>query len=67
MEHKLRQFAESEYLGAPLVDGLHVRVTKRLAAFVKSQALAAGVGDSTVMRCALYEWAASQGFDRAGP
>lgn len=67
MISSLRQFAESEYRGAPLVDGLNIRVTKNLAAFVRSQALTAGVSESTVVRCALYEWASTQGFDRAGP
>jgi hypothetical protein len=58
----LQEFARHEYVYAPLTELMHTRFPKPLSVFIKTVALTEGVGESTVVRYACRQWAASQGF-----
>ena len=58
----VQEFAEKEYLGAPLNTMLHAHFPEPIVSFVKTTALVEGVSESTVLRFALEQWATAQGF-----
>lgn len=61
----LREFAQQEYMGAPLTEMVHVRISKPLAVFLKATALSEGLSESTVVRFACQQWASSEGYSRS--
>ena len=64
MKTTVREFAEKEYLGAPLNTMLHARFPRELAVFLRTAALTEGVTESTVIRFACEQWAKTQGYYR---
>ena len=61
----LREFAQHEYMGPPLTEMVHVRVSKPMAVFLKATALTEGLTESTIVRFACQQWASSQGYSRS--
>ena len=62
----VKDFAQAEYRGAPLVNQLNCRLPKRLSVFLRTAALIDGVPESTLVRYALTRWAEAQGYDSNG-
>ena len=60
----VQDFAQKEYLGAPLNTMLHARFPQELAVFLRTAALTEGVSESTVIRFACEQWANTQGYHR---
>ena len=60
------EYYKSEIEGAPLVDAMHIRMTKRLATFIKVQATIEQVDLSKVARRFLTQSAKEEGFDPNG-
>ena len=59
-------YYRAEIEGAPLVDAMHIRMTKRLATFIKVQATIEQVDPSKVARRFLAQSAKEEGFDPNG-
>ena len=53
-------------MGAPLVDAMHIRMTKRLATFIKVQATIEQVDPSKIARRLLTQSAKEESFDPNG-
>ena len=64
MKTTVQEFAEREYLGAPLNTMLHARFPQELAVFVRTAALTEGVSESTVIRYACTLWAKTEGYSQ---
>ena len=58
----IQAFAKQEKHQGPLTSVLHARFPEPIVSFVKTTALVEGVSDSTVLRFALEQWAAAEGF-----
>ena len=52
--------------GAPLIDAMHIRMTRRLATFIKVQAAIEQVDPSKIARRFLTQSAMEEGFDPNG-
>ena len=59
-------YYKADVEGAPLVDAMHIRVPKRLATFIKVQALIDQVDPSKVARRFLTRSAVEEGYDPNG-
>ena len=59
-------YYKAEIEGAPLVDAMHIRMTKRLATFIKVQATIEQVDPSKVARRFLTQSAKEEGYDPNG-
>ena len=59
-------YYRAEIEGAPLVDAMHIRMTKRLATFIKVQATIEQVDPSKVARRFLTQSATEEGYDPNG-
>ena len=59
-------FYRAEIEGAPLVDAMHIRMTKRLANFIKVQATIEQVDPSKIVRRFLTQSAMEEGYDPNG-
>ena len=58
----IQTFAKHEKHNGPLNGVLHARFPEPIVSFVKTTALVEGVSESTVLRFALEQWAAAEGF-----
>lgn len=58
----LSEYAQQEYMSAPLTEMLHARFPKPLSVFLKTAALSEGLTESTVIRFACQQWASTQGY-----
>ena len=58
----IQAFAKREKHHGPMTSVLHARFPEPIVSFVKTTALVEGVSDSTVLRFALEQWAAAEGF-----
>tara|TARA_B100000161_G_C33487271_1_gene385346 strand:+ start:416 stop:613 length:198 start_codon:yes stop_codon:yes gene_type:complete len=59
-------YYRAETVGAPLVDAMHIRMTKRLATFIKVQATIEQVDPSKIARRFLTQSAEEEGYDPNG-
>lgn len=60
------EYYRREITGAPLCDAMHIRMPKRLATFIKAQALIEQVDPSKVARRFLTIAAKEEGYDPNG-
>ena len=58
----IQAFAKREKRQGSLTSVLHARCPEPIVSFVKTTALVEGVSESTVLRFALEQWAAAEGF-----
>ena len=58
----IQTFAKREKRQGSLTSVLHARCPEPIVSFVKTTALVEGVSESTVLRFALEQWAAAEGF-----
>ena len=59
----MQAFAKREKRQGSLTSVLHARCPEPIVSFVKTTALVEGVSESTVLRFALEQWAAAEGFN----
>ena len=59
----IQVFAKREKRQGSLTSVLHARCPEPIVSFVKTTALVEGVSESTVLRFALEQWAAAEGFN----
>ena len=59
-------YCRADMDGAPLIDAMHIRLTKRLATFIKVQAAIEQVDPSKIARRFLTQSAMEEGFDPNG-
>ena len=59
----IQTFARHEKRNGPMNAVLHARFPEPIVSFVKTTALVEGVSESTILRFALEQWAAAEGFN----